>query len=103
MSLVASLEHMRAAAAAWDVAGNHLRVASGMADGLKFSRVEAGIFQVAWERYTEAAAYIGERLNEGSAEAASIGTVLRESADTYEREDGAGAHALNGIGATRGG
>jgi hypothetical protein len=103
MALVASLEHMRAAAASWDVAADHLRSASGMADGLKFTRIEAGIFQGAWEKYADTAAYIVARLNEGSAEAASIGTVLRESADTYEREDGTRAQVLNGIEATRGG
>jgi hypothetical protein len=103
MALVASLEHMRAAATSWNVAGDHLRSASAMADGLKISRIEAGIFQGAWEAYTTTATYIVDRLSEGSAEAASIGTVLRESADTYEREDGAGAHALNGIGAPGGG
>jgi hypothetical protein len=103
MTVVVSLEHMRAAAASWQVAGDHLRAASGMADGLKISRMEAGIFQAAWDAYTEAATYIVARLNEGSAEAASIGTVLCESADTYEREDGTRAQALNGIGATRAG
>lgn len=103
MALAASLEHMRAAAGAWDAAGDHLRAASGMADGLTFVRVEAGIFQGAWESYTTTATYIVDRLNEGSVEAASIAAVLRESADTYEREDGTRADVLNGIGATRGG
>jgi hypothetical protein len=103
MALVASLEHMRAAAASWEAAGNHLRSASGMADGLKFTRIEAGIFQGAWDEYIKTAAYVVARLNEGAAEAASIGTVLRESADTYEREDGTRAQVLNGMRATRAG
>jgi hypothetical protein len=101
MSIVASLEHMRAAAAAWDSARDHLRTASGMAEGLKLSRVQAGIFQIAWDKYVVTTTYIVDRLNEGAAEAESIGVVLRASADTYEREDKARADVLNRIGTAR--
>jgi hypothetical protein len=43
-----------------------------------------------------------EMLNEGAAEAESIGAVLRDSADTYEREDRAVAASLDGSGPVRG-
>lgn len=102
MSLVVSLKEMRDASTAWYSAADRLRTASEMAVELKISRLQAGIFQIPWDKYIYVANYIADRLNEGAAEAESIGAVLRDSADTYEREDRAVAASLDGSGPVRG-
>ncbi len=73
---------------AWS--GGVQRLLSGAADqieGLKYSRVQFGIFQIPWENYTSTAGYIQDRLREGAQEATEIGKSLHIAASRYSEND----------------
>ncbi|WP_225725340.1 MULTISPECIES: hypothetical protein [unclassified Nocardia] len=75
-------------ARAWDRTVQYdLSEAAVSIDTLKFSRIEFGIFQLVWQRYTETAQYIQDRLREGSQSAAEMATALNKVAAVFEQQD----------------
>ncbi|WP_280512276.1 hypothetical protein [Nocardia farcinica] len=71
-----------------------LNSAATMIDGLKYSRIQFGIFQMMWQEYTETAQYIQDRLREGAARADEMGGALLTVRQTYQQTDEGNAAAL---------
>ncbi|MGQ4599240.1 hypothetical protein [Nocardia sp. R6R-6] len=86
--LTVQADHLRGAAKAWsDTVRNELLNGSRRIDGLKFSRLQAGIFQLPWDRYINTANYIQARLIEGAEQADRMGGALHTAANAYEQQD----------------
>ena len=96
-SIVVAVETLRKAAKSWDDVHEHLNSAGKKADEQQMSRLQAGIFQIFWNGYQQAATYTRDRLNEGATEATKIGGVMRANADTYEAEERENEHALRNL------
>ncbi|MBT0566261.1 type VII secretion target [Williamsia sp. CHRR-6] len=96
--LKVQIESLRKAAAAWDTAAASLSTASTKSQELQRTRIEAGIFQVSYDKYRTTVDYISLRMSEGSINVSEIGHTLRAAADTYEREESAGAHRIGEAG-----
>lgn len=64
-----------------------LNQAAGRIDSLKFSRLQAGIFQIPWNNYILTANYLQERLREGAAQAERIGEALHKTAVSFDQQD----------------
>jgi hypothetical protein len=92
--VVASIEEMRTASKGWTQASHYLVDAVNKTAPLTLSRLQAGIFQLAWDDYMKATNYISDRLEEGVTETANISFALFLAAANYEREDQEGAHNL---------
>jgi hypothetical protein len=95
--IVAALDQMRVAAADWDDAATFLDEAARLTEEVKFTRLEAGVFQLAYDKYSPSPGYAGDRAKEGATACREIGSTLRTVANTYEEEDLSGAHALRGL------
>ncbi|WP_227998491.1 hypothetical protein [Nocardia australiensis] len=86
--LKVELQLLENVARSWDgVVKTGLSGTAQSIDELKFSRLQFGIFQIPWGKYTETAVYIQDRLNEGSQSASDIGGALYKVARTFEQQD----------------
>lgn len=95
--IVAALDQMRVAATDWGDAANFLDEAARLARDVELTRLEAGVFQLAYDKYAPSPGYAGARANEGAAACREVSSTLHTVANTYEEEDRAGAHALYGL------
>ncbi|WJR35003.1 type VII secretion target [Mycobacteroides immunogenum] len=92
-----SIARMNSASKGWQAVSSDLSQASDKISELKFSKLEAGIFQHAYQAYIDAASYVQERMKEGSSETSNISSVLKANADTYQREEDNNTHAIKGL------
>ncbi|MFI9410724.1 hypothetical protein [Nocardia gamkensis] len=74
-----------------------LTQAASKIDDLKFSRLQAGIFQIPWDNYINTANYIQERLREGAAQAERIGGALHSAAMNFDSQDSDRAQGLRQV------
>ncbi len=88
---------LRTEAGEWEEQAGRLGTLSGNAAGMKFGRLEAGLFQMLVTSYNNIISAVSARCTEGAAAMTEIATTLRNAADTYEAEDEAGAHRISGI------
>ncbi|MBH0779432.1 hypothetical protein [Nocardia bovistercoris] len=65
----------------------NLNGAADQIEDLKVSRVQMGLFQIPWSKYTETAKYIQDRLREGAQEATEIGKSLHIASGRYDEQD----------------
>ncbi|KRQ26892.1 MULTISPECIES: hypothetical protein [Mycobacteroides] len=92
-----SIERMKTASNAWHAASEDLTKGSEKIADLKFSKLEAGIFQNAYQAYIDAASYVQDRMKEGASEAGNVSSTLQENAETYQREEDSNTHAIKGL------
>ncbi|MFR9752657.1 hypothetical protein ACL02S_16695 [Nocardia sp. 004] len=90
----AALAQLRATANFWEQAADFLDTACKLTEEVKFTRLEAGIFAPAFDKYEPAPGYVGDRAREGVNACREIADTLRHVANVYEEEDRRGEHAL---------
>jgi uncharacterized protein YukE len=88
---------LRSEADLWDEQGHELEVLSMKVNDLALGRLEAGVFQLVVVSYNEVVHQVAERTRQGFQAMRQISTALRQVADTYEAEDDAGKHRLDGL------
>jgi hypothetical protein len=83
----------------WEQAAADLRAAAATGDRLDLGRLQltymaekVGLV----ERYQQIQAHLVSVLHQGATNFDSIAATLRNAAEEYEREDAAGAHAIEG-------
>ena len=81
----------------WLRQADQLEAISRKADGLRLSRLEAGLFQVVLSAYDAAADQLASRCREGHQRMTEIGVTLRQVAEIYQDEDDDNAHRLRGL------
>lgn len=91
------MEEMTKVAVAWHEASAALEKARAAVDPLKISRPEAGIFQIPYTAYIDAATFIQERVKEGATQAEAISTTLKNNVAVYRREEENNTHAITGL------
>ncbi|MEU7764240.1 hypothetical protein AB0B25_03845 [Nocardia sp. NPDC049190] len=94
--LKVELDLLERASKAWttEVAAG-LRNADFSIDELKYSAIQFGLFAGAWSSYSVAAAYIQERLREGTDAADQVGNALHVVASAYEQQQDEQAHGTD--------
>ncbi|MEV4319258.1 hypothetical protein [Actinocrispum sp. NPDC049592] len=90
-------EALRKEAGVWDEESAEMTKIADKADGLRLTRIEAGVFQVIFDAYGLAIDQIIARSHEGSERMSEVGRTLRSVADTYESEETAKVHKLKNI------
>ncbi|QNG20832.1 hypothetical protein [Rhodococcus triatomae] len=83
-----SIERLYGAGNGWNAVGTELSVARGKVESAKYSRLQFGLFQIPWDKYTGTAQYINDRLGEGVVVAGEIEGTLKKAADDYATEEG---------------
>lgn len=92
-----SIERMKTASTGWSATSHDLTQAGDKIAELKFSKLEAGIFQHAYQAYIDAASYVQDRMREGASETTNVSSTLKVNADTYQREEESNTHAIKGL------
>ncbi|MFF5180443.1 hypothetical protein ACFY2Q_20650 [Micromonospora sp. NPDC000316] len=88
---------LRVEAGMWLRHSDQMAVITSMAEGLRMTALEAGLFQLIVTPYDEAADQITARCREGQQRMTEIATTLRKVADTYDAEEANNAHQLNNL------
>jgi hypothetical protein len=92
-----AIEALRTEAGVWDTQAESMANIKSKTEGLRLSRVEAGLFQVIFDTYEQVIDQVTARAGEGNKEMLDIGTTLRAVADTYEQEEADKVHKLRNI------
>ena len=95
--VVVATETLRTEADMWLHNGDQLQAIAGKADGLRMSRMEAGVFQLLVSAHDEIADQITARCREGQQRMTAIATTLHQVADTYDAEDANNLHELKNL------
>jgi phage tail tube protein FII len=88
---------LRTEATVWDQQSRQMGTIAGKADGLRFNRVQAGVFQLVVGPYVQLVDQVRGRCEEGAQRMTEIGNALRQTAATYEKEELDGTHRLKNL------
>ena len=78
----------------WEQGSGHLRRVSQMVDGMRLSRLEAGLFNPLLDAYHEVINVVSGRCLEGAERTAEVSGALRRVADIYDDEERRNLHSL---------
>jgi hypothetical protein len=87
-------DRLRDDARVWATQADALGDAAARAESLATTRLEAGMFQLLVDAYTEVQQHVAARCAEGRAATTAVADTLRAVADTYDREEARHEHAL---------
>jgi hypothetical protein len=90
-------ESLRAEATIWLHESDQLEAIAGKAEGLRMSRLEAGVFQLMVSTYDAAVDQVTARCREGRQRTTDIATTLRQVADTYDDEERRNVHRFDNL------
>jgi hypothetical protein len=85
---------LRKEAGVWDQQSKLITEIASQADQLRFTRIEAGIFQLIVTPYGEVVDAVTTRCKEGGVQMTDIATTLRQVATIYDEEERNGVHRL---------
>lgn len=92
-----ALDALRREAGIWDCQANELAKIRPKAEALRLNRIEAGLFQVIFDTYSQVLGQIIDRADEGQRCMIDVGSALRAVAATYEREEAEYIHQLRDL------
>lgn len=81
----------------WQQRSDDLRRVSQMVDGMRMSRLEAGLFNTLLREYTEVINVVSGRCVEGVERTAEVSGALRRVADIYDDEERRNLHSLTNL------
>lgn len=90
-------EALRNEAGVWDREADEIGKIPTMAEGLRFNRVEAGLFQIVFDAYMQMIDQVTARAGEGRTQMNAVADTLRTVAGTYEQEEAAQVHKMKNI------
>jgi uncharacterized protein YukE len=90
-------ESLRSEATIWLHQSDQMQAIAHKAEGLRMSRLEAGLFQLVESAYDAAADQVTARCREGQQRMEEIATTLRHVADTYEQEERDNLHRFKNL------
>ncbi|MCO1578603.1 hypothetical protein M8C13_22880 [Crossiella sp. SN42] len=97
-------DHIRAATAAlrneagvWDAQAGELGKIASMAEAMRLNRIQAGVFQLVFDTYTDVIDQVVGRSTEGVERIGEVANTLRQVANTYEQEEAANLHKIKGL------
>jgi|SRR5262245_26099183 len=88
---------LRTEAGVWDQQSTQMGAIVSKADGLKFNRVQAGVFHFVVDPYVQLVDQVHGRCQEGVQRMTEIANALRQVAATYEKEELDGTHRLKNL------
>ena len=88
---------LRTEAGVWDQQSTQMGAVATKADGVRFNRVQAGVFQLVVGPYRQLVDQVYGRCQEGGQRMTEIGDALRKVAGMYEKEELDGTHRLRNL------
>ncbi|MGH3754239.1 MAG: hypothetical protein ACRDRP_16400 [Pseudonocardiaceae bacterium] len=88
---------LREEAGIWDDEAAETGKIGPKAEGLRLSRIEAGLFQIIVDTYGDVIEQVIARSGEGQQRMTEIGSTLRAVADTYDWIEADNAHRLRNV------
>jgi hypothetical protein len=88
---------LRAEAGTWDQQSSYVDKIASKVDGLRFTRLEAGVFQLFVGPYDDVVEQVHSRCTEGVQRMKQIGDTLRQVAKIYDEEERNGIHRLKNL------
>ena len=88
---------LRTEAGVWDQQSAQMGTVATTVDGLRFKRIQAGVFQLIVGPYGDVVEQIHGRCQEAVPRMKEIADTLRQVANTYEAEEISGAHRLRNL------
>jgi len=88
---------LRTEAGVWDQQSGQMDAIATKVDGLRFNRLEAGVFQLVVGPYGELVDQVYGRTHEAGQRMKEIADTLRQVAKTYETEELDGSHRLKNL------
>ena len=85
---------LRHEAGRWTQGSEELRLVAQMVDGMRMSRLEAGLFNPLLREYTELINVVSGRCLEGVGRTHEVSDALRRVADIYDDEERRNLHGL---------
>ena len=96
-SVKVATDALRTEAGVWDQQGAQMANVATKVDGLRFNRVEAGVFQLIVGPYGELVEQVHARCQEAVTRMKEIADTLRQVANTYDEEERNGSHRLRNL------
>jgi hypothetical protein len=88
---------LRKEAGVWDTESGEMGKIGPKAEGLRLTRIEAGLFQVIFDTYGTVIDQVIARAGEGTKQMTDVGKTLRSVADIYDQEETAKVHKLKNL------
>jgi len=88
---------LRSEANVWEDQSERIGSVSSKAEGLRLSRLEAGIFQLIVSPYEAVVDLTVARCQEGQRRMTEIASTLRKVADTYDEEERNNEHRIRNV------
>ena len=88
---------LRTEAGAWDQQSAQMGNIATKVDGLRFTRTEAGVFQLVVGPYNDVVDQVHGRCQEAVQRMKEIADTLRQVAKTYDEEERNGVHRLKNL------
>ena len=88
---------LRSESEVWTAQATQMTNIATKVDGLRFTRIEAGIFQLIVGVHDDLVTHVTARCREGDTQMTAISTTLRAVADTYDQEERTNEHSLRDL------
>ena len=97
--ITVALDKLKAVAASWHTSASDMDSARKViiTEGLKINRIQAGMFQVAYQPYINTATLFETRMAQATGQLNDIGTTLEACAEVYKQEEERGVHAMKDL------
>lgn len=85
---------LRNEASVWEGQAGEMGKIMNLVEGMRLNRVQAGLFQLIFDTYTDVVNQVVDRSAEGVQRMNEVAHTLREVANTYEQEEAANLHKI---------
>jgi hypothetical protein len=93
-SVKVATDALRTEAGVWDQQSAQMGTIAGQAEDLRFSRLQAGVFQIVVGAYNDVVEQVHSRCQEAVTRMKEIADTLQQVAAVYEKEEIDGAHLI---------
>jgi hypothetical protein len=96
-NITVATDALRKEASVWERQSDTLQTLTNKVEGLRLTGLEAGMFVMILDAYTQVVDVVTGRCAEGVQQTDQISTTLRQIADTYDEEERRNMHHLTGL------
>lgn len=95
--IAVATETLRKEAGTWEAESENLTSIASAVDGTRFTRLEAGLFQILVSANDSLVTHVADRCTEGASRFQDVASTLRSVATTYDDEEARLKDQLNGL------
>lgn len=96
-NVAVATDALRQEATIWTDQSDTLQLIKGKVEGLRMTGLEAGMFILMVDAYTQVVDVVIGRCSEGVQRTSEIASALRQVADVYDTEEKSNVHRMTGL------